>query len=170
MQDENLAQPQEGTNPEVVVETTESTPEVETVETPVETKTYSEEEFKQVLARAKKAEEALKKNSQPNITNKTNTLSAEEVDVKILQSQGYSDELISELKAVAKARGRSLFASTQDPIFLAIKAEKENEVKAQKAKLGASKGSATAKKEKDVNSVGLSEEEHRELWKQMRDK
>ena len=161
--------PQEGTNPEVEVETTESTTVEEPVETP-EVKTYSEDEFKQVLARAKTAEAKLKAVPPQNITNKINSLSAEEVDVKILQSQGYSDELIADLKAVAKARGKSILASTQDSIFLAIKNEKEAEVKAQKAKLGASKGSGQVKKEKEFNSTGLSEDEHRELWKQMRDK
>jgi len=166
MIDENLTQPQEGTNPES--EVIEETIEEETIETPEEAtaKTYSEEEFRQVLARAKKAEDKLRQSSTVNI-NKTNTLSAEEVDVKILQSQGYTDELITELKAVAKARGKSLFASTQDSIFLAIKNEKEAEANKQKAKLGASRGSGTVRKEKTTTTANLSDEDHKQLWKDM---
>ncbi len=152
---------------EVVVEQ-ETTTEDGTVEIP-EVKTYSEDEFKQVLARAKIAEAKLKQKPVESIT-KQDSLSAEEVDVKILQSQGYSDELITDLKAVAKARGKSLLASTQDSIFLAIKNEKEAEAKAQKAKLGASRGSGQQKKEKSIATPNLSDEEHKELWKQARDK
>lgn len=172
MQDENLATPQEGMSPEsevieeTVVEETTETPEIEEV---LE-ETVPKSQFNQVLARAKKAEDALKKQPKENITNKQNSLSEEEVEVKILKSQGMTDDLIKDLKAVAKARGKSLIDSVNDSIFVAIKNEKEADGKAKKAKLGASKGSGIAKKEKDVNSVGLSDEDHKELWKQMRDK
>lgn len=172
MQDENQAQPQEGTNP--VVEVQEETIAEETIETPaeeVQEETVPKSQFNQVLARAKRAEDEAKKlkSSTQNI-NKTNSLSAEEVDVKILQSQGYSDELITELKAVAKARGKSLFASTQDSIFIAIKNEKEAEAKSQKAKLGASRGSGTVRKEKTTTTANLSDEEHKQLWRDMNNK
>lgn len=171
MQDENQAQPQEGTNPEV--EVLEETIEEETIETPevAEPKTYSEKEFKQVLARAKAAEDKLKNSLPPkNINNQTNSLSPEEVDVKILLSQGYTEDLITELKAVAKARNKNLFAATQDSIFLAIKKEKEDEAKLQRARLGASRSSGTAKKEKSTTTPGLSEEEHKQIWRENRDK
>lgn len=169
MIDENLAQPQEGTNPES--EVIEHTVAEETTETPaeeVQEETVPKSQFNQVLARAKRAEDEAKrlKNSPVNI-NKTNSLSPEEVDVKILQSQGYTEELITDLKAVAKARGKSLFAATQDSIFLAIKAEKEAEIKAQKVKLGASKGSGSTRKEKTTVTPNLSDEEHKQLWREM---
>jgi hypothetical protein len=162
--------PQEGMNPEL--EVVEETVAEETTETPEEldVKTYSEEEFKQVLARAKAAEGKLRNLSpQKNITNQ-NSLSSEEVDVKILQSQGYTEDLITELKAVAKARGKSLFAATQDSIFIAIKAEKEATARAQSARLGASKGSSTVRKEKTTTTPGLTEEEHKQIWRDNRDK
>lgn len=167
---DNTITPQEGTNPEVEVETTESTTAEETVETveetpTPETKTYSETEFKQVWARAKKAEDALKKATADGSITKE-ALTEEQIELKILKSQGLSDDLLQELRAVAKARGKSLLDTTSDPIFVAIKNEKEAEGKAQKAKLGASKGSGTVKKEKSVSSPGLTDAEHKELWRQ----
>ena len=161
--------PQEGMNPEP--EVVEETVVEETTETPVEVEVDVEEtvpksQFNQVLARAKKAEEQLKKQipAKENITNNKSSLSEEEVEVKILKSQGMTDDLIVDLKAIAKARGKTLLDSTTDSIFIAIKNEKEAEAKSQKAKLGASKGSGTAKKEKSFNSPGLSAEDHKAIW------
>jgi len=171
MIDENLTQPQEGTNPEsevieetVEVETTEETPE-EVVE-----ETVPKSQFNQVLARAKKAEEALKKANPQNITNKQTTVSpsTNDMEAMVLKAQGMPNDLLDELKAVAKARGKTLLDSVNDPIFVAIKSQKETETKALKAKLGASKGSSSVKKEKSINSVGLSEEEHKALWRENR--
>jgi hypothetical protein len=155
------------TDGDVVIEEVESTDETEQQEETqeVQEKTYSESQFKQVLARAKKAEEALKKNKPNVLTN--NVPSDALIEEKILLSQGMTEELVTELKALSKVRGTSLFATQSDPIFLAIKESKEAESKAQKSKLGASKGSSTAKKEKTISSQGLSDEEHKALWREM---
>lgn len=125
------------------------------------------EQVQNVVARAKKAEaeiKALKGKSAeaPQLNN--NALSADDVDVKILQSQGMSEDLINELKALAKVRGTSILATQLDPIFLAIKEKKDAEDKNAKASLGASKGSGQIKKSKDFKTSGLSEQEHKELW------
>lgn len=173
MLDENQTQPQDGTNPEVEVledtvveETTEETPDVEVVEE----ETVPKSQFNQAIARAKKAEALLKQKSQQNIiNNKTATSSSiEDMESMILRAQGMPVELLNELKAVAKARGKNLLDSQTDPIFLAIKDQKETEVKAQKAKLGASKGSGSVKKEKTFATPNLSEEEFKEMWKASR--
>lgn len=177
MNDE-IVSPQDGTNPDVEVGTTESTTDEVTVDTPAEEvleETVPKTQFNQTLARAKKAEADLKalkakETTAVNITNKQNSLSEEEVETKILKSQGMSEELISELKAVAKARGKSILDSVSDPIFVAIKNEKDATSKAQKAKLGASKGSGSVRKEKGFNTPGLTDEEHKQLWKEDRDK
>ncbi len=169
MQEEILATPQEGMNPEqeAVEETTEETAEVETSQENEETVTRSQ--FNQVLARAKKAEDLLKKNpSAQVITNKQNSLSEEEVEVKILKAQGMEAGLISELRVVAKARNKSLLDSTTDPIFLAIKAQQEADVKATKSRMPASRGASSVKMEKSINSIGLSAEEHKARWNEMR--
>ncbi len=171
---DNTIEPQDGTNPEsevieeTAVEETAETPEVD--EQPKE-KTYTDAEFKQVLARAKAAEELLKKNKAPSINQNKPSLSSEDVDVKILKSQGMSDDLIKELQAVAKARNKPILDAVSDPIFIAIKNQKETDDKAKKAKLPASRSSgAVQTKEKNINSAGLTDAEHKALWKEQRDK
>lgn len=174
MQDENLATPQEGTNPEP--EVVEETVVEETTETPAEEtheETVPKSQLAQVVARAKKAEaelKALKEKASNGSITKTNSLSEEEVDAKILKSQGMADDLIQELKVIAKARGKSILDTLTDPIFTAIKQQKETQVKEQKAKLGASKGSGSVKKEKNFNSTGLTDEEHKAMWRQQIEK
>lgn len=161
--------PQDGTNPEPeVVEETEVTPEGTTDEpAPEVEETVSKDQFNQVLARAKKAEAQLKvqKTQQPKATI-NNSITQDQIDISILKSQGLSPELISELQALAKVRGKSLIDTQDDPIFLAIKGQKEAEAKAQKAKLGASKGSGSVKTQKNLNSPGLTKEEHQAMWRE----
>jgi hypothetical protein len=52
-----------------------------------------------------------------------------------------SDELLGELVALSKVRGKSLLDTQSDPIFIALKDAKDAEAKKAKANLGASKGS-----------------------------
>lgn len=164
--DESL-QPQEGMNPEPV-EVEETTTE-ETVETPAEEvheETVSKSQFNQVLARAKKAEEALKKSVQPakQIT-QPNTLSEEQVEIKILKAQGKSDEQINYLKKIAAVNNSSLLDAQSDDLYASWESKREVESKKEKARLGASRGSSTAKKEISFNTPNLTEEQHKELWK-----
>jgi hypothetical protein len=153
----------EDMNPEPEVEVTETTTE-ESVETSVETveETVPKSQFDQVLARAKKAENALKA-QKPSSFN--NALSKEDAEALILASQGLSVELIGELKTLAKLRGKSLIETQGDPIFVAIKEKFDSDAKQEKAKLPASRGSGQMKKEKTINDSGLSDEEHKEIWK-----
>lgn len=127
---------------------------------------------RQVVARAKKAEaelKALKNTPAPqkeNITNNNNPVNQEVIEETILRSQGLSDELLTELKALAKVRGTSLLATQLDPIFVKMKEVKDEETKAEKAKLSASRGSGQAKKAKDFTAQGLTQEEHKALWRE----
>lgn len=125
---------------------------------------------RQAVARAKKAEQELKElkgstKSTATQTLQTNGLSEEAVEVMLLKAQGMELELIEELKTLAKIRGKSVIDTQNDPIFVAIKAAKEAKEKAEKSKLGASRGSNTAKKEKSLQTPGLTEAERKELWK-----
>jgi hypothetical protein len=118
---------------------------------------------RQLTARAKAAEAAKPKvEPQKNINNPIDDAMIEK---KILKSQGMSDELLGELETLAKVRGKSLLDTQTDPIFIALKETKEAEAKAVKAKLGASRGSGTVKASKDFNTPGLSEAEHKEMWR-----
>lgn len=130
-------------------------------------KTYSESEFKSVLARAKKAEAKLKETkAEPKPTQDISAKPAdEEIQATVLRAQGMSDELLKELKVIAKVRGTDLLTAQTDPIFGVIKDRLEAERKASEARLGASRGSQTAKPKKDVSSRGLTDEEHKNLWK-----
>ena len=125
---------------------------------------------KQAIARAKKAEAELKtlKESKgaeaTHVTNNT-AFSEQDIEAKILLAQGMDKELLEQAKILAKIRNKSILEIQNDPILLAMKKEKEEIEKAQKAKLGASKGSSQVKAEKNINSSNLSEEEHKALWK-----
>lgn len=157
------------TEEEVIVETEEVEESPEETETVEQEKTYTESELKQkiseankqILARAKKAEAALKTKADANITK--STVSEADIEKKILLSQGMSQELLSEAEALAKVRGVSLLEVQTDPIFVEIKKSKE----AQKARLPASKGSGSVKEKKTFNTPGLTPAERKTMWKEM---
>lgn len=109
----------------------------------------------------KKATQPIQKTEQPT----TPVLSEEVVEVKILKSQGVSDELITQLKKIAKVNETGLIEAQADPYFVAYKDKLEEDQKKAKASLGASRGSGSVKKGKDFSTSGLSDEEHKQLWK-----
>jgi len=129
---------------------------------------------RQITARAKKAEEKLRSVSSqttPTVDQKpsqtiNNTLTAEDVEVRILKAQKVSEDEITMLKKIAAVNGTSIIEAQADDMFISFKQRKEEQEKADKAKLGASRGSGSVKKEKDVSSPGLSDVEHKELWRQ----
>lgn len=126
----------------------------------------AEEAKRQITARAIKAEQELKalRGAPKPETITNNGLSAEDVDIKILESQGIDKDSIEYLRKLAKVNGTSILAAQSDDIYKGYKAKKEADEKAEKASLGASRGSGQVKKGKDVSSPNLSEQEHRELW------
>lgn len=129
----------------------------------------AEEAKRQLTARARKAEAEAKAIKQKpaeapqNINNPT--LSADEVDIKILTAQGVDADSIEYLKKVARVNGTSILAAQADELYVAFTEKREKERKQQEASLGASRGSAQSRKQKDFSTPGLSDEEHKELWK-----
>jgi hypothetical protein len=120
---------------------------------------------RQLTARAKTAEaKAVKPIEKPQQIN--NGIDLATMEKTILKSQGMSDDLLGELVALSKVRGKSLLDTQSDPIFIALKDAKDAEAKKAKANLGASKGSGTVKTTKGFDTPGLSAEEHKEMWKQ----
>ncbi len=86
------------------------------------------------------------------------------VEETILLANGMSEELVKELKAVAKARGiNSLLKAKTDPIFVAVQEKFEKDLKQREASLPASRGSGGVKAQKSVDSPGLARDEHRRL-------
>lgn len=163
--DENL-QPQEGMNPESeVIEETDASERIAELEAQLAEERQAKTE---ILARAKKAEAQNTTVTKPSITN--NSISEEDVEIKILKSQGVDDELLGEMKALAKVRGKSILEIQNDPILKAMKEAKEAEEKAKASRLPASRGSAPAKKEKSFSTSGLSDEDFKALWKERQSK
>jgi hypothetical protein len=117
---------------------------------------------KKLYERAKKAEAELKA-LRGNPVAKSAPTSSVNVEEVVLQAQGMSDELISELKAVAKVRGISLIKAQNDPIFVAVKENFEKEQKQKNASLPASRGAGAVKAQKKPNTPGLTREEHKAL-------
>lgn len=124
-------------------------------------------------ARAKKAEALLiqrkkqeKKQIKPAPKLQTNTLTEEAVEIKILKSQGKTEDEITQLRKIAKVNETSIFDALSDPYFVAWKEAHEKEAKANKAKLPSSKGSSSVRQSKDFTTRDLTDEEHKELWKQ----
>jgi hypothetical protein len=130
------------------------------------------EQFQNVLARAHKVEEELKtlKTKSSETPQFNNTLSEESVDVKILESKGVDKDAIDLLKKLAKVNGTSLLAAEHDPVFTTWKSNREQAEKAEKARLGASRGSGSAKVGKSMSTPNLSDDDHKAMWRAMNGK
>lgn len=158
--------PQDGTNPDENLELDnelEDPEDVDALKTSLEKQT---EIARTAWIRTKKAEAELKalKEKKPDAT-LNNNLTTEDIETSILKAQKVSDDEITYLKKLAKVNGTSIIDAQNDEIYTGWKAKREAEEKSEKAKLGASRGSGSAKKEKEINSPNLSEADHKELWK-----
>jgi len=125
----------------------------------------AEQAKSQILARAKKAEEEVKKlrdsKPEPHINN--DPYFADELR---LISQGVDGQAILKAKIIAKGSGISLMDAIKDDAVIAyIKDIKEIERK-EKAKLGASKGSGESQDESDIKPE-MTREEHMKAFKKL---
>ena len=162
--DENPIVPEEA-----IIPTEESDLEIELNDTEdVEAIKAESERMKtfarQVLARAKQAEEELKVYKKPKEESAPVIPPSASVEETVLLANGMPEELLSELKAVAKVRNLSLIKAQNDPIFIAVKEGMEKERKLKEANLPASRGSGQAKPKKDFGSPGLTRDEHRAMF------
>ena len=115
-------------------------------------------------ARAKKAEALIIKNKKSPVAEKpTEQATPSNVEEIVLQANGMSDELLTQLKKVAAINGTSLIKAQNDPIFVAVKEKFEREKKSSAASLPATRGAGSAKVQKTANTPGLSREEHMRL-------
>lgn len=134
-------------------ETAEETQEEDTV-------VISKEKFKAMQKKAI-AYDASKK--APQKEQIINTLSREEA---ILIAKGRSEEDLDLLHTIAKGKGISLLDAEKHALFTAYEEKKAEEMKKEQARLGASKGSGSAKPSTGFSTPGLSAEEHKKLWKE----
>lgn len=86
-------------------------------------------------------------------------------DEVVLLARGYDDTAIKRLQAISQANGVSLLEAENDEMFQAWKEKLEAEKKAEKAKLGASKGSPRTEPKKVFGS-GMTNEDHKALWRE----
>ena len=127
----------------------------------------AEEAKRQLTARAHKAEaeaKALKAKQGEAPQNINSSLSADEVDIKILQSQGVDEDSLNYLKKLAKVNGTSILAAQTDELYVSYKQNKEAKAKSEQASLGASRGSGQARKVKSFGTPDLETQDHKELW------
>ena len=146
-----------------VEEATESNENSEQEDTVVqEEEVVPKKQYNQVFARAKTAEEELKKlkanppiNSNPHLSD----------ELKLI-ARGLSDEAIEQAKVIARGKGVALTEAIKDPLFLSYQeTEKERERK-EKAKLGASKGSGESQ-DSSLIKPEMTREAHQEAFKKV---
>lgn len=144
---------------EVPVEETGETPEVDSVEPEVVPKA----QYDEVHKRATRAEAELKA-LKPKVVTPKQVSSQPNVEEAVLLANGMSESLLTELKAVASARGiKSLIKAQADPIFVAVKEKFEKDQKQKDASLPVSRGSGSVKAPKTFMTPGLSRDEHRNM-------
>ena len=70
------------------------------------------------------------------------------------------------MKKLAKVNDTSIIEAQSDELFATFQAKRKEKEKSEQAKLGASRGSGTKSKEKTFNSPGLTDAEHKQLWRE----
>jgi hypothetical protein len=115
----------------------------------------------QITARAKRAEAEVKALKQKS----PNPVPTENVDERILRSQGLPDDLLKELRVIAQIRNTGLIEAQADPVFKALKDNYDKEIKIKEASLPSSKGSGRAEVKKDFKTANLPREEHMKMFK-----
>lgn len=170
-----------GTEDTETVETeTEEVEDPETIEAdPAETDKQKIERLdvanKKLFARAKKAEGFVqdsdgnwikKPKTEAAPTTRTSTASTPTVEETVLLVNGMPEELLAELKVIAKVRNVSLVKAQKDPIFVAVKDKFEKDAKQRDAAVGSPRGSGGMKPKKDFNTPNLTREEHQKMFNQ----
>lgn len=119
---------------------------------------------KKLFERAKKAEADLKAlKSAPKLTQAQSASSQASVEETVLLANGMPEDLLAELKVVAKVRNVSIIKAQNDPIFVAVKEKFEKDKKTEQASMPASRGSSGVKAKKTFSTPNLSREDHRAM-------
>lgn len=121
----------------------------------------------QINARAKKAEEELKKfKTSPAPSQQINNNNPEFSEEIKLIARGLSDEEISQAKVIAKGKGIVLSEAIKDPLFAIFQKDLKEKEKREQAKLGGSKGSGESGDDSIVKP-NMTKEEHQEAFKKI---
>lgn len=167
---DNLESEKQGTGGETGVK--------QTTEKEVAEQAASERKFLDQKVRAEKAEAEAKelrakltelaqgtppaqKEEKQKLTEQPQTPTTEQIEELLLRDKGIDEEVIAEIKAVAKGKGIGLLAAKDDPLIKARLDQIEAEKKRAAAKLSASQGSGkTPSKE-----FPKTQEEHEAMWR-----
>lgn len=121
----------------------------------------------QILARAKRAEEELKKfKTAPAPSPVINNNNPEFSDELKLIARGLSDEEISQAKVIAKGKGIVLTEAIKDPMFTLFQKDLKEKEKRENAKLGGSRGSGESADD-SIIKPNMTKEEHEAAFKKM---
>lgn len=120
----------------------------------------------QILARAKKAEDELKKlkesKTESHITN-PDPYFEERIE---LLATGIPRKVLDEAQSIAKGKGITLTKAMEEPIVQTFQADLKEKERKEKAKLGASKGSGESQNESLVTE-GMSREDHQKAFEKV---
>lgn len=154
---------------ELVEETVEDVvSEDETEEETEEESPGSDDEVAELKKRNAILQRKLKKATKPNEEPKKETQTAESLsrEEAKLYAKGLEDDEVDRVIKIAKLDGVSLTEAYQSEDFKLYKEKKDREAKRAAAQLGAARGgSANAGQSKDFNTPGLTEDDHKKLWK-----
>ena len=159
--------------PEVEETTTETTEEETTVESEQEN---AEPDYKLELEREKKKayelEQRLKKEKakskdRSDLSTPDVPVNENAIQEQVLKAQGMSDELLNVLKTISEEKGTDLISSQTDDYFLYRQEKMKQEAMDKEAALGASSGSGAGKPRKSFATPGLSEDEHKAMFKKV---
>lgn len=124
----------------------------------------------QILARAKRAEEEIKKlkstQAQPQNLNNNNPQLQEELK---LIARGLSDEEIEKAKVIARGNGVSLTDAVKDEMFVLFQSNLKEKQRKENAKLGASRGSGETQEDTLIKPE-MTREEHMAAFKKVNGK
>lgn len=119
----------------------------------------------QILARAKKAEEELKKLKESEAKSHISSDPQLSEELKLI-ARGLSDEEIEQAKVIAKGKGIPLTEAIKDSLFTIFQSDLKEKKKKEDAKLGASKGSGESE-DKTLIKPDMTREEHQEAFKKV---
>lgn len=122
----------------------------------------------QILARAKKAEEELKKLKESQANPPINNQDPYFQDELRLIAQGIDGQAILKAKIIAKGSGVSLLDAMKDEAVIAYIKDIKELQRREKAKLGASKGSGESQDDTLIKQ-NMTREEHQEAFKKVMD-
>lgn len=161
MNEENTDAVVTSTDEEATIEpVADNTEEVEALKVKL---AEAEEAKRQITARAHKAEEALKTAKTATQENKPeNPFTRQQAEELLLQTQGVDEKRLESLRLISKAKNITMIEAQKDELYTSLDETLKTKERAEKAALGASRGSGRQEKPKEGP---LTREEHLEKWK-----